>query len=57
MTEEHLYKSIEYEKEIDDIRNQFIDLSRERLSKGSNPKAELLFLDIVKHLEHIGDFL
>ena len=56
MTEEHLYKSIEYEKEIDDIRNQFIDLSRERLSKGSNPKAELLFLDIVKHLEHIGDF-
>tara|TARA_Y100000310_G_scaffold340273_1_gene435436 strand:- start:251 stop:1894 length:1644 start_codon:yes stop_codon:yes gene_type:complete len=56
MTEEHLVKSMEYEKEIDDIRNQFIDLSRVRLSKGSNPKAELLFLDIVKHLEHIGDF-
>ena len=56
MTEENLNKSIDLEKQIDDLRNQFIDSSRDRLSKGSNPKAELLFLDIVKHLEHIGDY-
>ena len=56
MSKKDLDKSIEIEKEIDDLRNQFIDSSRDRLSKGSNPKAELLFLDIVKHLEHIGDY-
>jgi len=56
MSKEDLDKSIELEKEIDDFRNQFIDSSRDRLSKGSSPKSELLFLDIVKHLEHIGDY-
>ena len=56
MTVEELGKSIEYEKEIDNIRNKLIDSSRERLSKGSKPKIELLFIDIIKHLEHIGDY-
>ena len=56
MTNEDLDKSIDLEKQIDDLRNQFIDYSRDRLAKGSNPKSELLFLDIIKHLEHIGDY-
>ena len=56
MTKKDLNKSIEYEKEIDDIRNKLIDSSRERLSTGSKPKMELLFIDIIKHLEHIGDY-
>ena len=56
MTYQDLDKSIKYEEEIDNLRNKFLDTSRERLSTGSNPKAELLFLDIVKHLEHIGDY-
>ena len=41
---------------IDDMRNKLLDSSRDRLSKGSKPKAELLFMDIIKHLEHIGDY-
>jgi phosphate:Na+ symporter len=56
MTDIDLNKSIEYEKEIDDIRNKFLDSSRKRLSLESNPKGELFYIDIIKHLEHIGDY-
>ena len=56
MNDEDLNKSIVYEKEIDELRNKLLDSSRERLSQGSKPKSELLFMDIIKHLEHIGDY-
>ena len=56
MSSEDLKKSIDYENEIDDLRNKFIDSSSDRLSKDSNVKSELTFIDIIKHLEHIGDF-
>ena len=56
MNEQDLAKSIKYENEIDEIRNQLLDSSQSRLSKGSDAKSELLFMDIVKHLEHIGDY-
>ena len=56
MTSEDLNKSIKYEDSIDNIRNQLMDSSRNRLPKNTNSKSELLFMDIVKHLEHIGDF-
>ena len=56
MNEDEVNKSIGYENEIDDLRNQLIDVSSSRLTKESNSKSELIFIDIVKHLEHIGDF-
>ena len=56
MSEEELDKSISYEKNIDDSRNKLLESSRKRLIAGSVPKAELLFMDIIKHLEHIGDY-
>ena len=56
MSNDDLEKSIKYENEIDDMRNKFIGLSGDRLSKDSNSTSELLFIDIIKHLEHIGDF-
>ena len=56
MSDEELNKSVEYEDEIDEMRNKFIKESGERLSKESNAKSELIFIDIIKHLEHIGDF-
>jgi len=56
MTSDDLQKSINYENKIDEMRNEFIGLSGKRLSKDSNSKSELLFIDIIKHLEHIGDF-
>jgi len=51
-----LDKSIKLEREIDDIRNKFLDSSMKRFSSESNPKIELIFIDIIKHLEHIGDY-
>ena len=56
MSVKGLEKSIMYENEIDDLRNKFIDSSSRRLSKDSSSKAELIFIDVIKHLEHIGDF-
>ena len=56
MSKDDLQESIKYENKIDDMRNDFIGLSGDRLSKDSNSKTELLFIDIIKHLEHIGDF-
>ena len=56
MSSDDLNKSIRYENKIDDMRNNFIGLSGDRLSKDSNSKSELLFIDVIKHLEHIGDF-
>ena len=38
------------------MRNKFIDSSSNRLAKDSDAKSELIFIDIIKHLEHIGDF-
>ena len=56
MTSEDLNTSIKYENKIDEKRNQLLDSSRNRLPKKTNSKSELLFMDIIKHLEHIGDF-
>jgi len=56
ISQKDLDKSIKYERTIDDFRNRLIDSSRQRLSEGSSPKVELLFMDIIKHLEHIGDY-
>ena len=56
MSAEDIEQSVNYENEIDDLRNKFIDLSSKRLSKDSSSLSELIFVDIIKHLEHIGDF-
>ena len=56
MSSDDLNKSIEYENKIDDMRNRSIEESGKRLGNDSNSKLELIFIDIIKHLEHIGDF-
>ena len=56
MNESDLDKAIKYEKIIDDKRNKLLDSSRERLSQSLPAKSQLLFMDIIKHLEHIGDY-
>jgi len=56
MTKKDLDKSIAYENAIDNMRNLLLDSSRKRLATGSDVRSELLFMDIVKHLEHIGDY-
>ena len=46
----------ELEDQINNHRDMMRKLIQKRLKRGSNVKAELLFMDIVKRIEHIGDF-
>ena len=51
-----LEKAYELENRIDDFRNTMKKAARRRLAKGANVRAELLFIDILSQIEHIGDF-
>ena len=44
------------EDSIDAMRQHLKRLARSRLEKGANVKAELLYMDMVRNLEKIGDY-
>lgn len=48
--------AVEMEDDIDARRDKLRKIARKKLTKGADVKAELLFLDLVRHLEHIGDY-
>ena len=56
LDERELRKAMELEQEIDRQRNSLTKAARKRLKKGGDVKSELLFIDIVRHLENIGDY-
>lgn len=43
------------EDSIDDFRSALKKKARKRMQAGANVKSELLFMDIVRHIEKIGD--
>lgn len=53
---EQLSIAEEMEDSIDEMRQNLKHLARSRLEKGANVKAELLYIDMVRNLEKIGDF-
>ncbi|AGT44034.1 Na/Pi cotransporter [Treponema pedis str. T A4] len=53
---EQLAIAEEMEDSIDSMRQQLKRLARSRLEKGANVKAELLYIDMVRNLEKIGDY-
>lgn len=55
ITQEEYETAFQLEKTINRFRNALKKSARKRLKKGSSVKVELLFIDMVKHLEHIGD--
>ncbi len=55
MREEDLKIAYELEEKINLSRNTLRKASRKRLQDGADVKAELLYLDILKNFEHIGD--
>ena len=55
-TETHLNKALKLEEKVDKQRKALRKEARKRIQTGSNVKTELIYLDIVKHLEHIGDY-
>ena len=44
-----------YEDKVNESRNLLKESAQERLQKGSDVKAELLYIDVVRHIEQVGD--
>lgn len=55
LPKEKLEFATELENSIDAFKNELKKLARKRLEEGSNVKAELLYMDLVKQIERIGD--
>jgi len=47
----------EFEDKIDAFRSKLKKSARKRLTAGAEVKTELLFIDMVRHIEKIGDYL
>ena len=56
LSEEELDSAFELERRIDKYRDALKKTAQARLKKDSRIKSELLFMDFVGHLEHIGDY-
>ncbi|MBI9101946.1 MAG: Na/Pi cotransporter family protein [Spirochaetales bacterium] len=50
-------KARKIERKIDKTRNTLNKSARKRLRDKGNIKSELMIIDIVRHMEHIGDYL
>ena len=57
LSQEQLVLANEMEETIDAMRLKLKKVARVRLEKGANVKAELLYIDMVRKLEQVGDFL
>lgn len=44
------------EEKMNNLRDNLKEATQQRLQEGSDVKAELLYLDLLKHFEHIGDY-
>jgi len=56
LTSEEFQRASNMEDTIDDMRAGLKDLARYRLESGASVRTELLYIDIVRHIERIGDF-
>lgn len=55
LTDEELAHARALEDEIDAFKSQLKKMARKRLEGGADVKTELLFIDIVRNIEKIGD--
>ncbi|MCK5673412.1 MAG: Na/Pi cotransporter family protein, partial [Spirochaetales bacterium] len=56
LSDKELKSAMDLETEIDNQRLILRKKSQHRLQEGENVKGELLYIDIVRHMEHIGDY-
>jgi phosphate:Na+ symporter len=56
LSEETLRRARELEDEIDRNRDKLRRMSRKRLESGKDVKTELLFIDLVRRIEKLGDY-
>jgi phosphate:Na+ symporter len=55
MTEIELGMASEMEDKIDAFKKHLKKLARKRLQEGADVKAELLYIDLIRHVEKMGD--
>ena len=56
LNDEELKEAENIETEIDNQRHILKKKAQIRLQNGSDVKGELLYIDVVRHVEHIGDY-
>jgi phosphate:Na+ symporter len=56
LSQEILQKAGRLEDEIDNYRNKLRKMGRKRLESGKDVKTELLFIDLVRRIEKLGDY-
>jgi phosphate:Na+ symporter len=56
ISEEQLAQATEFENGIDELRNALRKMARKRIESGSDIKTELLFIDVVRIVEKVGDY-
>ncbi|MFW6250746.1 MAG: Na/Pi cotransporter family protein [Alkalispirochaetaceae bacterium] len=56
LTSEEYERATEMEEKINQYQKRYKKAAQKRLRTGSPVKAELYYLDVLRHLEHIGDF-
>lgn len=54
--DEELAKAYDLEDKIDSFRNRLKKCARREIQDGANVKGELLFLDVVRYVERLGDY-
>jgi phosphate:Na+ symporter len=55
LEERDLELAFKLEQKINESRNKLKKAARYRLQEGANVRSELLYLDLLKNFEHIGD--
>ncbi|MBT4576137.1 MAG: Na/Pi cotransporter family protein, partial [Candidatus Cloacimonetes bacterium] len=50
-----IQKAFDFENKINDYRDKLKKASQQRLQDGADVNSELLYLDLLKNFEHIGD--
>ncbi len=56
MSDEEFREAASMEDEINAMQKSLKKAARKRIRKGASVKAELFYIDVLKHIEHIGDF-
>lgn len=56
MSTAELERAADMERRINDFRNSLKKAAGKRIEQGSNVRSEILFIDKLQQMEHIGDF-
>jgi phosphate:Na+ symporter len=56
LTAEQAHQARELEDAIDQSRDRLRKLGRKRIEAGKDVKTELLFIDLVRRIEKLGDY-